>query len=121
VDSIDGNIGVTGYNIFRGGVKDRPTAPSTISKTETEARREYTYNVSAFDAAGKYFAQSTGASATTQAAIERGGIPVGARLVPDTGAPASVLCPVPRNSGNSGCQAVMSAWSSGLFDTKRNG
>ncbi len=115
------NVGVTGYNIFRAGVKIG-TAPSTsFQDAGLNASTSYSYNVSAFDAAGNTSAQSAGASATTQAASSGGGIPstLGWYQIPNTSIQS--LCPSYSDiQGNSGCAAVMSAWSGGLFDTKRN-
>ena len=115
------NVGVTGYNIFRSGVKIG-TAPSTsFQDAGLTASTSYTYTVSAFDAAGNTSAQSTGASATTQAATSGGGIPstLGWYQIPNTSIQG--LCPpYTEIQGATGCKAVMSAWSGGLFDTKRN-
>jgi len=115
------NVGVTGYNVYRGGVKIG-TAPSTsFQDGGLNASTNYTYNVSAFDAAGNTSAQSAGASATTQAASSGGGIPsgLGWYQIPNTSIQS--LCPTyPEIQGNSGCASVMAAWSGGLFDTKRN-
>jgi chitodextrinase len=115
------NVGVTGYNIYRAGVKIG-TAPSTSYQDGgLNASTSYSYNVSAFDAAGNTSAQSAGASATTQAASSGGGIPsgLGWYQIPNTSIQS--LCPAYSDiQGNSGCAAVMSAWSGGLFDTKRN-
>jgi chitodextrinase len=115
------NVGVTGYNIYRAGVKIG-TAPSTsYQDAGLNASTSYGYNVSAFDAAGNTSAQSTGASATTQAASSGGGIPsgLGWYQIPNTSVQA--LCPpYPEIQGNTGCKAVMAAWNGGLFDSKRN-
>jgi hypothetical protein len=115
------NVAVTGYNIFRGGVKIG-TAPSTsYQDAGLMASTSYTYYVSAFDAAGNTSAQSAGASATTQASSGGGGIPsaLGWYQIPNTSI-RSLCPPYSEIHGNSGCGAVMGAWSSGLFDSKRN-
>ena len=115
------NVGVTGYNVYRAGVKIG-TAPSTAYQDGgLNASTSYTYNVSAFDAAGNTSGQSTGASATTQTASSGGGIPsgLGWYQIPNTSIQSK--CPTYSEiQGNSGCAAVMSAWSGGFFDTKRN-
>jgi hypothetical protein len=115
------NVGVTGYNIFRGGVKVG-TAPSTsFQDAGLNASTSYTYNVSAFDAAGNTSAQSSGASASTLASSGGGGIPpgLGWYQVPNTN--IRPLCPnYSEIQANEGCTAVMADWSGGLFDTKRN-
>jgi len=61
------NVGVTGYNVFRGGVKIGTAPGISFQDSGLSASTSYTYNVSAFDAAGNTSAQSAGASATTQA------------------------------------------------------
>ena len=61
------NVGVTGYNVFRGGVKIGTVPGTSFQDSGLSASTSYTYNVSAFDAAGNTSAQSAGASATTQA------------------------------------------------------
>jgi len=61
------NVGVTGYNVFRGGVKIGTAPGTSFQDSGLSASTSYTYNVSAFDAAGNTSAQSAGASATTQA------------------------------------------------------
>jgi Big-like domain-containing protein/IPT/TIG domain-containing protein/fibronectin type III domain protein/purple acid phosphatase-like protein len=112
---------VAGYNIYRGGTKIG-TAPSTnYQDAGLSPSTSYTYNVSAYDAAGNTSAQSTGASATTLAASSGGGIPsaLGWYQIPNTSIKA--LCPpYPEIQGTGGCPSVMGAWSGGLFDTKRN-
>jgi chitodextrinase len=115
------NVGVTGYNIFRGGVKIGTGPGTSFQDAGLAPSTSYTYNVSAFDAAGNTSAQSTGASATTQAATSGGGIPstLGWYQIPNS--KIQPLCPsYTEIQGGTGCKAVMSAWSSGLFDTKRN-
>jgi hypothetical protein len=115
------NVGVTGYNIFRGGVKVGTAPSNSFQDGGLGASTSYTYNVSAFDAAGNTSAQSTGASATTQAASSGGGIPSGLGWfqIPNTSIQSK--CPTYTDiQGNSGCAAVMSAWSGGLFDSRRN-
>src|SRR5260370_18580703 len=65
------NVGVTGYNILRGGVKIATAPGTSYQDAGLSASTSYSYNVSAFDAACNTSAQSTGASATTQAASSR--------------------------------------------------
>jgi len=60
------NVGVTGYNIFRGGVKIGTAPGTSFQDSGLSASTSYTYNVSALDAAGNTSAQSAGTSATTQ-------------------------------------------------------
>ncbi len=109
------NVGVTGYNIFRGGVKIATAPGTSFQDAGLTASTSYTYNVSAFDAAGNTSAQSTGASATTLAASSGGGIPssLGWYQIPNTAGPA---CP----TGFTGCANVVAAWSGAVADATRN-
>ncbi|HUO50275.1 MAG TPA: hypothetical protein VMU25_01795, partial [Candidatus Paceibacterota bacterium] len=61
------NVGVTGYNVFRGGTLIGTSATNSYSDTNLAASTNYSYTVSAYDAAGNTSAQSSSASATTQA------------------------------------------------------
>ncbi len=108
------NVGVTGYNIYRAGVKIG-TAPSTAYQDAgLNASTSYSYNVSAFDAAGNTSAQSTGASATTQAASS-GGIPSGLGWYQIPNTQMINVCPSGLN-----CANVIMPWSGGIADTSRN-
>jgi hypothetical protein len=115
------NVGVTGYNVYRAGVKVGTTPSTSYLDGGLNASTSYTYNVSAFDAAGNTSAQSAGASATTQAASSGGGIPsaLGWYQIPNT----KILpnCPTdPSIQAVEGCSGVVADWSSGVGDTKRN-
>ncbi len=59
------NVGVTGYNIYRGGNLIATTTGTSYSDTGLNSGTTYSYTVSAFDAAGNEGAQSNAASATT--------------------------------------------------------
>ncbi len=115
------NVGVTGYNVFRGGTKIGTSPNPSFQDGGLAASTSFTYNVAAFDAAGNTSAQSAGASATTLTASSGGGIPsaLGWYDIPNT--KIQPLCPSYSDiQENTGCVAVMSAWNGGLFDTKRN-
>ena len=60
------NVGVTGYNIYRDGTLLTTSTTTSYSDTGLSASTTYSYQVSAFDAAGNEGALSTSASATTQ-------------------------------------------------------
>src|SRR2546426_1650264 len=109
------NVGVTGYNIFRGGVKIGTAPGTSFQNAGLTASTSYTYNVSAFDAAGNTSAQSTGASATTQAASSGGGIPsrLGWYQIPNT---AGSACP----AGFTGCANVVGAWGGAVAGSTPN-
>ncbi len=62
------NVGVTGYNIYRNGVQFATSISTSFQNTANlSPNTTYSYNVAAFDAAGNTSAQSSSASATTQA------------------------------------------------------
>src|SRR5258708_5146926 len=109
------NVGVTGYNIFRGGVKIATAPGTSFQYAGLTASTSYTYNVSAFDAAGNTSSQSTGASSTTQTASSGGGIhsSLGWYQIPNSAGPAC-------HAGFTGCANVVAAWSGGVADSTRN-
>src|SRR3989441_2597945 len=59
------NVGVAGYNIYRGGSQIATTSLTSYSDTGLSPSIAYVYQVSAFDAAGNVSAQSAPASAVT--------------------------------------------------------
>ena len=61
------NFGVTGYSIFRSGVQIGTSATPAYSHTGLTPSTNYSYTVSAYDAAGNNSPQSGSANATTQA------------------------------------------------------
>jgi hypothetical protein len=60
------NVGVTGYKVFRHGLQIGTTVSTSYSDSGLTASTNFTYVVSAYDAAGNQSAQSAPASATTQ-------------------------------------------------------
>src|SRR5205085_2952362 len=74
------NVGVTGYNVLRGGALIAVTSSLTYADTGLSPSTAYTYTVSAFDAAGNTSAPSTVASATTLAASSRNNSSLGTNL-----------------------------------------
>lgn len=115
------NVGVTGYNILRGGTKVATSTATNYLDSGLTASTSYTYTVSAFDAAGNTSGQSASASATTQASSGGGSIPntLGWYQIPNT--TMQPVCSTDSSiQGTSGCGAVISAWGSGVADTKRN-
>lgn len=129
------NVGVTGYNVFRGGAKVATVATTSFSDTGLTASTSFTYTVSAFDAAGNSSAQSSSASATTLAGGSgSGGAPFLAAgqgwhdmgpatqlQISQDNNPNPAICP-PDNYLSSGysfsgqCQNVYYAWNSGAPD-----
>ncbi|MEV0784390.1 glycoside hydrolase family 6 protein [Streptomyces sp. NPDC050423] len=61
------NTGVTGYDVFRGGVKAGSTTTTSYTDTGLTAETAYSYTVKAKDAAGNVSAASAAVSATTSA------------------------------------------------------
>lgn len=77
------NVGVAGYNVYRGGMpiatvrsgtaySDTAHAPASIYSLTVSPSTTYTYSVSAYDSAGNFSAQSPAAIATTPAALPSG-------------------------------------------------
>jgi chitodextrinase len=118
------NVGVTGYNVYRGGSKIGTSTTTSYSDGGLTASTSYTYTVAAYDAAGNTSAQSAGASATTLAAGSGGSIPstLGWYSIPNTA--YQQVCPSTTTfasiQGASGCGAVVDAWGGGMADTSRN-
>jgi hypothetical protein len=61
------NIGVTGYDIYRGGSLLTSVTTNSYSDTGLTASTQYSYTVRSKDAAGNVSSQSSSVSATTQA------------------------------------------------------
>ena len=59
------NVGVTGYDIYRGSTLAGTTATTSFTDTGLTASTQYTYTVKARDAAGNVSAASTAVTATT--------------------------------------------------------
>src|SRR5437762_881494 len=80
------NVGVTGYNVYRGGMQMATLGVvTTFQNTGLTASTNYSYTVRAFDAAGNVSGQSMAASATTQASGTGGTVPT-----PYTGTPIAI-------------------------------
>lgn len=62
------NVGVTGYEVYRGGVKVGTSASTTYTDSGLSAQTTYTYTVKAYDAAGNLSDASTAVSVTTPVA-----------------------------------------------------
>ncbi len=67
------NVGVTGYKVYRGGVQIGTSPTTSYTDGGLNPSTQYTYTVSAYDAAGNNSSQSASASATTQASGGGGG------------------------------------------------
>ena len=90
------NVGVTGYKVYRESVQTATTTGTSYSNTGLSPSITYSYTVAAYDAAGNTSAQSTGVSATTQAA-------------PDTTAPSA---PTNLTAGAVSSSQINLAWTS---------
>ncbi|MFH2120228.1 MAG: DUF5050 domain-containing protein [Pseudomonadota bacterium] len=75
------NIGVTGYNIYRGGTILKAATTTSISDTGLSPSAQYCYSVSAYDAAGNESAQSNQACATTPASSQEDVIVLASNLL----------------------------------------
>ena len=62
------NVGVTGYDVYRGGAKVATTSTASYTDTGLTASTTYAYTVKAHDAAGNASAASTSVNGTTTAA-----------------------------------------------------
>jgi hypothetical protein len=72
------NVGVAGYHVYRNGILVGTSTTTTFTDTGLDPSTQYTYAVSAFDAAGNESARSTAVTVTTLAAAFNMGINVGA-------------------------------------------
>ncbi|MDD4901971.1 MAG: hypothetical protein PHE24_02435 [Patescibacteria group bacterium] len=61
-------VGVSGYRVYRNSIQIATSTGTSYSSTGLSASTQYSYTVSAFDAARNFSAQSSAVSATTQAA-----------------------------------------------------
>lgn len=61
------NIGVTGYDVYRGGTRIGSTAGTSYTDTTVLAATAYSYSVRAFDAVGNASAASTALAVSTPA------------------------------------------------------
>jgi chitodextrinase len=64
------NVGVTGYNVYKNTVKIATTASPSYSATGLSSSTNYSFAVSAYDAAGNTSLLSNTVSATTQASTD---------------------------------------------------
>ena len=129
------NVGVANYRIFRcAGSGCTPTTQIGTSSSTSflssglTASTAYVYSIVAVDAAGNASAPSAPASATTLAASPpapgSGAIPTTAGWFQIPNTQLNSVCAATNGfaqvSGNTGCSAIVGAWNSGAFDTKRN-
>jgi hypothetical protein len=117
------NVGVTGYDVYRGGTQVGTSPTASYSDTGLAASTSYTYTVAAYDAAGNTSAQSTSASATTLSASAScaSGLPcaLGWYEIPGTTL-SSVVPSYSDIQGATGPSSIETAWSSALVDNTRN-
>jgi chitodextrinase len=67
------NVGVTGYNVFRGSTLDGTSGSTTYTSTSLTCATSYTFTVQAKDAAGNVSGQSGSVNVTTDACSGGGG------------------------------------------------
>ncbi len=86
------NVGVTGYDVYRGGAKVAQVAGSTLTYTDTglQPNTTYSYTVDAFDAAGNHSAQSAAATVTTPAGGTHRFVQAGSVATPNTSTTATI-------------------------------
>jgi len=115
------NVGVTGYNVLRGGTKVGTSTTTSYQDNGLNPSTSYSYTVSAFDAAGNTSSQSASSSATTFALSGGGGIPttLGWYQIPNTQV-QSVCATYTDVQGSTGCISIVGDWSGGIADTTRN-
>ncbi|MFC1430448.1 cellulose binding domain-containing protein [Streptacidiphilus sp. N1-3] len=89
------NVGVTGYNVYRGGTLVGTATGTSYTDTGLSASTGYSYTVKAVDAAGNLSAASNSVTATTQAGSGGGG----------------------SGSGCAASLAVTNQWNPGFTDT----
>jgi hypothetical protein len=66
------NVGVAGYHVYRNGILVGTSTTTTFTDTGLDPSTQYTYAVSAFDAAGNESARSTAVTVTTLGAFNIG-------------------------------------------------
>ena len=71
------NVGVTGYQVFRGSTQVGTATSTSYTDTGLTANTSYTYTVKAFDAAGNVSAASAALTVTTATSGGSGGGPTG--------------------------------------------
>jgi hypothetical protein len=103
------NVGVVGYNIYRGGTEIGTATTNSYQSTGLSASTNYSYTVSAYDAAGNTSAQSSAASAMTQAVVVTPPVTTSTPPVSSTG--KTYYISPSGNDSNSGTSAS-SPWAS---------
>ena len=118
--SPDNGRAVKGYKVYRNGAEITTTTTAAYTDTGLTPYTTYTYTTVAYDDKGKTSDQSSSVQVATPRVLNKG-------LPSDPGwyeLPNTKLRPVcatePSIQGWTGCSAVIGAWNSGVFDTKRN-
>lgn len=104
------NVGVTGYDVYRGSTLVGSPTGTTFTDTGLTASTQYSYTVKAFDAAGNLSSASNAVTATTAAASGGGGTGGG-------GASCSATYTV-SNQWNTGFTANVTVTNTGTTPTK---
>jgi len=111
---------VKGYKVYRNSTEVATTPTTSYTDTDLTPYTTYAYTTVAYNDRGKITSQSEPAQVTTPRVLDQG-------MPSDPGwyeLPNTKLRPVcatePSLRGSTGCAAVIDAWNSGVFDTKRN-
>jgi len=117
------NVGVAGYKVFRGGTQVGTSSVTTFQDGGLAASTQYTYTVSAYDAAGNVSPQSAPASATTLASGGGTTSAYGMGWNEVLNTDFSTICPNTSTfvgiNGTESCKGVTDDWNGGWADWKR--
>ena len=106
------NVGVTGYNIYRGSTLAGTSTGTTFTDTGLTANTAYSYTVKAFDAAGNLSAASTAVSATTSGSTGGGGCTASYHVDNDWGSGYTATVTI-TNGGSSATKGWKVSWTYG--------
>ncbi len=120
------NVSVAGYNIYRNGASIATSTTSLYSDSNLTPSTTYSYAVSAYDSAGNTSALTSLVRATTQKGGTPGNYTLGWNELFST--KLKDVCPPDGQKDWNGnkylfsyaCRNVITAWSSGIFDSLRN-
>jgi len=111
---------VKGYKVYRNSTEIATTTTASYTDTGLTPYTTYAYTTVAYDDRGKTTSQSEPVQVTTPRVLDQG-LPSapGWYELPNTKL-RPVCATEPSIRGSTGCAAIIDAWNSGVFDTKRN-